>query len=162
VPVLEILVGKDNPALRTKATPVPKVTKEIQQLLKDMELTTKGADGLGLAAPQVGVSLRVCISNFNGKLNPMINPEITWKSEEEDTIEEGCLSLPDITVSMTRSSEVIVQYLDAKGNEQERKLEMMDARAIQHEIDHLDGVMIVDYAHGENSPPAALDAAQAL
>jgi len=127
-----------------------------------MEATTKRADGLGLAAPQVGVSLRVCITHFNGKLNPMINPEITWKSEELNTIEEGCLSLPNITVAVTRSTEVIVKYLDAKGNEQERKLANMDARATQHEIDHLNGVMIVDYLPGEISEEDSKDGATTL
>lgn len=124
---------------------MPKVTKDILKLIKDMHATTLDADGLGIAAPQVGVSLRICVSKFNGKLQPMINPEIMWRSDETEEMEEGCLSLPRVTVSVVRSRSVTVKYLDVKGQEQERKLEGMDARAAQHEVDHLNGVLIVDY-----------------
>lgn len=122
-----------------------KVTKEILKLLKDMEETTKAADGLGLAAPQVGLSLRLCLVKLNGRLTPLINPDITWKSTETDTAEEGCLSLPNLWIDVPRAKSVVVRYIDAKGTPQERKLEAMPARIVQHEVDHLEGKLIVDY-----------------
>ncbi len=75
----------------------------------------------------------------------MINPEITWRSEETSVMEEGCLSLPKINVDVTRSAEVLVRYLDGNSVEQDRRLHDLDARVVQHEIDHLNGVLIVDY-----------------
>ena len=107
---------------------------------------TLGDDGdLGIAAPQVGHSLRMCLAKFNEKTNVMINPEITWKGEETDIVEEGCLSLPGIDVKVERPTEITVTYLDIKGKEQERKFSKFDARIVQHEVDHLDNVLIVDY-----------------
>lgn len=114
-------------------------------MLKDMDDTLEDEGGLGIAAPQVGLSLRMCLAKFNGKTNIMINPDITWKGEETDEIEEGCLSLPGIDVKVERPLEIIVKYLDEKGHEQERKLSEYDARVVQHEVDHLDNVLIVDY-----------------
>lgn len=145
MPVLPIVTGEENEVLRAKAQKVPKVTKEILKLIKDMQATVKDAEGLGIAAPQIGKSLAVCLALFNGKMHPMINPEITWKSEETSTMEEGCLSLPKINVDVTRPTEVTVRYLDEKGVEQERRLHDLDARVVQHEVDHLNGVLIVDH-----------------
>jgi len=143
--ILPIETGADNPILRKKTELVPKVTKEILKLLKDMEESMREEEGMGIAAPQVGVSLRVCLAMFNKKLTPMINPQITWKSKETDKVEEGCLSLPGVNVDVTRPTEITVKYLDARGKEQERRLEGVDARIVQHEIDHLNNVLIVDY-----------------
>ena len=144
--VLPIIKGADTPVLRAKTKKVGQVTKEIQKLLKDMEETTVDADGLGLAAPQIGQSLRMCIVKMNGKLTPLINPEITYKSEDLEVAEEGCLSLPNVWLPVARSAEIVVTYLNAKGEAQERKLASLDARVVQHEVDHLDGILIVDYA----------------
>lgn len=143
--VLPIVQGADTPVLRAKAKKVPKVTKDISKLIKNMLETVKKARGAGLAAPQIGESLRVCVAVFNGKMTPMVNPEITWKSEETDKMEEACLSLENISVVVTRPTEVIVKYLDEKEAKQERHLKGFDARVVQHELDHLDGVLIVDY-----------------
>ncbi len=110
-----------------------------------MQKAVKKAEGLGLAAPQVGKSLRLCLANINGKMTPLINPEITWKSEETSVIEEGCLSLPEINVDVTRSVEISLHYVDDRGEAQERRLHDLDARVVQHEVDHLNGVLIVDY-----------------
>lgn len=107
--------------------------------------TVEKAEGLGIAAPQVNVSLRVCLANILGKMTPLVNPEITWKSDETSVMEEGCLSLPGIDVSVPRAVEIIVAYLDEKGQPQERRLHDLDARVVQHETDHLNGVLIVDY-----------------
>ena len=143
--LLRIATGQDKEILRAKAVQMPKVTKEVKKLIKDMQKAVKKAEGLGLAAPQVGKSIRLCLANINGKMTPMINPEVTWKSEETSTTEEGCLSLPEINVDVTRAVEVIIRYLDEQGKEQERHLHDLDARVVQHEIDHLNGILIIDY-----------------
>lgn len=110
-----------------------------------MEDTTIAADGLGLAAPQVNHSERVCIVRMGKKLTPLINPEITFSSLDMEYAEEGCLSLPDVWLQVPRSLSIVVSYTDAKGSQQERMLEGMDARVVQHEVDHLEGKLIVDY-----------------
>ena len=143
--VLPILTGASNPVLRKKTGRVPKVTKGILKLIKDMKATMEAANGVGLAAPQVGASLRICLGQVNGKLTALINPEITRKSKEKEIDEEGCLSLPNIYLPISRSVEITVTYLDEKGKEQERKMSNFDARVVQHEVDHLDGILIVDY-----------------
>lgn len=147
---LEIITGADSPVLRTKTKPVAKVTKEIKQLLRDMQETTIAADGLGIAAPQIGRSERVCIVQMSEKLTPLVNPQITFRSEEQETAEEGCLSLPGIWVQVPRATTIHLTYLDTKGTEQERILTDMNARIVQHEVDHLEGKLIVDYGpHGK-------------
>lgn len=115
------------------------------KLLKDMEETTIAADGLGLAAPQVNHSERVCIVRMGKKLTPLINPEIIFRSKDTEEAEEGCLSLPNVWMPVRRSVSIVVTYLNAKGEPQERMLEHMDARVVQHETDHLEGRLIVDY-----------------
>lgn len=143
--VLPIIKGKDQAILRAKTKRVPAITKEIKKLLKDMEETTIAADGLGIAAPQIGSELRVCIARIHGRFVPMVNPDITWRGKETDTAEEGCLSLPNIWVPVTRPTAVIVKYQTLRGDLKELKLTDMDARVVQHETDHLDGKLIVDY-----------------
>jgi peptide deformylase len=146
--VLKILTGADTPILRSKTKKVSKVTKDLLKLLKDMEETTVAADGLGLAAPQVNHSERVCIVRIGKKLTPLINPDILFRSEDKEFAEEGCLSLPEVWLQIPRSISIVVQYMDAKGKMQERMLEHMDARVVQHEVDHLEGKLIVDYPQG--------------
>lgn len=143
--VLPIVTGQDEAVLRTKTTPVSKVTKDITKLIKDMQATVKKAEGAGLAAPQIGQSLRLCLAALNGRMTPLINPEITWRSDKLVKDEEGCLSLPNMTVKVPRATEIIVKYVNEKGQEQERHLTDFDARVVQHEVDHLEGVLIVDY-----------------
>lgn len=145
VTVLQILTGKDHPLLRAKTKKIPKVTKEILKLIKDMQETMAKAEGVGLAAPQVGQSLRLCLAMVEGKLIPLINPKITWKSKEMYVDQEGCLSLPGIWLDITRSKEIVLTYTDHKGKPQEKKLMDFSARVVQHEVDHLDGILIVDY-----------------
>jgi peptide deformylase len=143
--ILPIVIGADNPILRKKTEKVPQVTKKVLKLIADMVETMVEANGVGLAAPQVGESLRICLAPVTGKLAVLINPEITWKSEGTNIDEEGCLSLPNIWLKIPRHNEIIVKYMDDSGNPQERKLEAFEARVVQHETDHLDGVLIVDY-----------------
>ena len=143
--VQPIVTGAKTEVLRTKTKKVSRVTKDVIKLIKDLRDTVKKAEGLGIAAPQIGVSKAVCIALFNGKMNAMIDPEILWRSKETGVMEEGCLSLPGENVDVERPVEITVRYLDEKGAEQERRLHDLDARVVQHEIDHLNGVLIVDY-----------------
>jgi len=143
---LKIVTGENQPILRTKTRRVPAVTNNVQTILRDMEKATVKADGLGLAAPQVGLDMRMCIARVNGRLTPMVNPEITWRSKTTETAEEGCLSLPGVWVPVPRSTSIVVRYQTARGDTKELRLTDMDARVVQHETDHLDVVLIVDYA----------------
>lgn len=143
--VLKILVGENNPVLRKKTKKIPKVTKEILKLIKDMGAAMAKADGVGLAAPQIGESIRLCLALVDGAIEALINPDITWKSKETYLDQEGCLSLPGIWLDIPRSKEIIVKYTDMKGKPQEKKLTDFSARVVQHEVDHLEGVLIVDY-----------------
>lgn len=142
---LPIVTGADTPVLRMKTKLVAKVTKDVTKLLRDMEDTLIAADGLGIAAPQVNESLRMCLAKIGNRITPLINPQITWKNAERAIAEEGCLSLPGQWADVPRATAIIVQYKNAKGEDQERKLTDMEARIVQHEVDHLDGILIVDY-----------------
>ena len=144
MPILPIVTGQDTPILRKKTVNVTKVTKDIEALIADMFLTVQDAKGAGIAAPQVDRTERICIASIGGTLTPLINPVITWYGETEDTMEEGCLSLPGIWIDITRPTEVIVQFQTTKGKKLELKLSGYDARVVQHEVDHLDGVLMID------------------
>ncbi|MDD5623686.1 MAG: peptide deformylase [Candidatus Peribacteraceae bacterium] len=143
--VLPIQTGTDNPLLRRKTAKAPKVTKAILKLLKDMRETLKKEEGAGLAAPQVGQSLAICLALIDGKVTALINPEILRSGKDADTQEEGCLSLPGLTVAVTRPTDITVRYLDESGREQERCFRDFDARVVQHEMDHLVGRLLTDY-----------------
>ena len=143
--ILPIIIGEKTPILREHARCIEKVTKEITKLIGDLEDTLAHAEGLGLAAPQIGTSLSLCLARIGERITPFINPKITWQSHETDEMEEGCLSLPGIQVTVTRPTNIIVQYSDSKGRQQERSLSGLDARVVQHEVDHLNGILIVDY-----------------
>ena len=110
-----------------------------------MQATVKDAEGAGIAAPQVHRNERVCLALINGKMIPLINPEITWRSTETAKMEEGCLSLPGLTIDVPRAVEIRLTYWNEKGEPEERHLHDFDARVVQHEVDHLEGVLIVDY-----------------
>ena len=147
--LLPIIVAPD-PRLKIKAKPVAQVDDRIQTLLDDMVETMHAAPGIGLAAPQVGEALRmlvVDIAQDGEPSNPMklVNPEIVWASEEKLTWEEGCLSLPDQFADVERPKEVKVRYLDETGARREIHATGLLAICLQHEIDHLDGVLFVDY-----------------
>ncbi len=144
--VLPILTGDDNPILRTPAKPLERFTKDLQRLLRDMRETMEHAKGVGLAAPQIGVGFRVCIATIDGKVTPLINPEILSRGKETEICEEGCLSLPESWTPVPRATEIVVSYSDAKGKKKEKRLLDFNARVVQHELDHLDGKLIVDYA----------------
>lgn len=144
--VLPIVIGADTPVLRKKTVRAKAVTKELKKLIKDMIETMEEASGVGIAAPQVGKSVRVCIAVIAGKKTPLINPMIVKRSEETSVDQEGCLSLPNVWLDVVRATEIVVEYVDLNGKKQKRVLQDFDARVVQHETDHLDGVLIVDYA----------------
>lgn len=135
--------------LRKKATPVQEVTDETRQLLQDMFETMYEAEGIGLAANQVGSTERLLVldvSPHDPESDQMvfINPEILW-SAGEYTGEEGCLSLPGVSGEVTRPAQVRVRALNENGESFEMELDGMGAKALQHEIDHLDGVLVLEH-----------------
>ena len=132
------------PVLREKALPVNEVTPEILNIIKDMTETMYDDSGVGLAAPQVGISKRIIlVDGEEDGLIVLINPMIV-KSEGEVVAEEGCLSIPGIYSQVKRASKVTVKALNVNGNPIEITKEALTARALQHEIDHLDGILFVD------------------
>lgn len=146
---LPIEKGTDNKILRSKSTPIERIDKKIKKLAQNMIETMDKANGMGLAAPQVGLNKRLIVVLFNYDTDhemiiPMINPEIKSFSDEKNSSEEGCLSLPGIYKPVERSSHIRVEFLDIKGNKQILELDDMNARVVQHEIDHLDGILFVD------------------
>ncbi len=139
------IVEMGEPILREKARPVPRITPNVIKLLENMADTMYDARGVGLAAPQVGVSKRVVVIDTGEGLIELINPEIIGK-EGLDTEYEGCLSIPGITGEVQRAAMVKVRALDREGREKEYVGEGLLARAFQHEIDHLEGILFVDKA----------------
>lgn len=135
--------------LRKKATPIQEVTDETRKLVRDMFETMYEAEGIGLAANQIGFTERVLILDVtphHPESEPMvfINPEIVW-SAGEYTGEEGCLSLPGVSGEVTRPAQVRVRALDENGEAFEMELDGMGAKALQHEVDHLDGVLVLEH-----------------
>jgi len=141
--ILEIKEYGD-PILREKALLVEEITPDILNLIKDMAETMYADSGVGLAAPQVGVSKRIItIDEDEEKLLVLLNPEII-KSEGDVVEEEGCLSIPGIYSEVKRSSKVTVKALNENGDPIEITKEGLSARALQHEIDHLNGILFID------------------
>jgi peptide deformylase len=145
--IREILIIGD-PILNMKAAPVESVDEEIVRLARDMVETLHAAPGLGLAAPQVGVSRRVIVVDLSvgedkNALHVLVNPEIVAQ-EGEAVCEEGCLSVPDIRENVVRPYRVLVRGLDLEGRQVEIEGEDILARALCHEIDHLDGILFVE------------------
>lgn len=146
---LPILIAP-HPKLKKVAEPVEAVDEEVRALMDDMLETMYAAPGIGLAAPQVGVLRRVLVldcARDDEAPAPyrMANPEVLWRAQESETREEGCLSLPDIFADVTRPRAARVRYLDAGNEVREIDAEGMLATVIQHEIDHLDGILFVDH-----------------
>ncbi len=141
--ILDIRVLGD-PVLRKETDKVSEVTNEIRTLIAEMFDTMYAAEGIGLAAPQVGRTERVCVMDVEGQKYAFVNPEIV---ESDGTIrgEEGCLSIPEIFGDVTRASRVVVRALDENGEEIEVEGSELLARCMQHEIDHLDGKLFIDY-----------------
>lgn len=147
--ILPIVTGGDNKILRTVSLPVKKIDRRIKDLVADMAETMQSVDGLGIAAPQVGVNLRIYIArlNFNTphEMNvPMLNAQFLNISDETEEHEEGCLSIPKRFGILRRSVRVTIRYMDLKGKTHTLNLEGLNARIMQHENDHLDGILIAD------------------
>ena len=145
----DILILPD-PRLRLVSDPVKMINAETRQLVEDMFETMYAAPGIGLAAIQVGVPVRVVTLDLAKKDEPaqrqvFINPEITWRSEEKGSYEEGCLSIPDYYEEVERPARVKVKYLDLGGSAQEIEADGLLATCLQHEIDHLNGVLFIDH-----------------
>ena len=142
--ILKVEIGKDNPILRSIAKPAPDALL-IKDLIHDMHQTLWHYNGLGLAAPQIGRSLQLFVTNVDNKERTFVNPIIVSRSPSTSFMVEGCLSLPDTEASVRRNNSVWVTYWDQTGVVHMReRFDGMLARVIQHEEDHLRGVMIVD------------------
>lgn len=146
----DILIHPD-PRLKKVASPVTEVTAEMRALADDMLETMYDAPGIGLAAPQVGVLSRLivmdCVKEEDAAPQPMVlfNPEVTWSSEETNVYEEGCLSIPEQYGEVTRPAEVRVSWTDIDGKTQQEQFDGLWATCVQHEIDHLNGKLFIDY-----------------
>jgi peptide deformylase len=145
----DILIIPDK-RLRLKSAPVKAIDKSIRALVDDMFETMYAAPGIGLAAIQIGVPQRVVTMDL-AKKNELkapqvfINPEVTWKADEKSTYEEGCLSIPEYYEEVERPSAVRVKYLDLDGKPHEIEAAGLLATCLQHEIDHTNGVLFIDY-----------------
>ena len=138
------ILALGNPVLRSKAKKVSRFDASIQRLIEDMIETMRDAPGVGLAAPQIGVPLRVAVIEADKDMvHVLINPEIV-KREEEWVPDEGCLSVPGYWAKVQRSARVTVKARDAKGKEIRIVGEGLLGQALQHEIDHLDGMLYID------------------
>jgi len=144
--IIKIETGANNPVLRQKANQVKKVTVQIKQLALDMAETLEAHHGLGLAAPQVGQLLKIIVAKPgpNQEALVLINPQIKKTSRKTAIMEEGCLSLPNVSVPVKRPVKITVQGLDINGEMVKIKANGLLARVIQHEVEHLDGILIID------------------
>ena len=147
---LRKILTEPNKILRQKSIPVEGVDKDMQKLMDDMLETMYAAPGIGLAAIQVGVPKRIIVLDIQqkeGQKNPLffVNPEIIEKSKNLTTYEEGCLSVPGQFAEIDRPDQCHIKYLDYDGNKKEMKAEGMLATCIQHEMDHLEGILFIDY-----------------
>ena len=147
--VRPILTAPD-PRLKAVSAPVDKVDAEIRRLIDDMIESMYEADGIGLAAIQIGQPKRVIVMDLEqktGRKNPraFVNPKILWASEELATFEEGCLSVPEIWEDVQRPARIRAEYLDRDGERQLLEADGMLATCLQHEMDHLEGVLFIDH-----------------
>jgi peptide deformylase len=144
VSILDIRVLGD-PVLRKPTKRVIQVTDELRKLIADMFETMYAAEGIGLAAPQVGRGERLAVVDVEGKKFTLINPEIVSTNGSPEKAEEGCLSIPDIYGDVERPAEVTIRATDENGNQYEATGNALLGRCFQHEIDHLDGKLFIDY-----------------
>jgi peptide deformylase len=135
-----------DPVLRTKARPVDRFDEPLRDEVRRMQVLMHDALGIGLAAPQVGISHRLLVYRVepDSPIVALVNPEIAWSSRDEEISEEGCLSLPHVLVDVERPIAVLVRARDEHGDELVVEATGLEARVIQHEIDHLDGILILD------------------
>ncbi len=144
------IINVPDPLLKTISDPMGQVDDEARRLMDNMLETMYAAPGIGLAAIQVAVPKRVIVVDTEGdEDNPqplfMVNPEVTWESPEFNLYNEGCLSVPEHYAEVERPAEVKVKYFDYDGKQQEELMTGLQATCVQHEIDHLNGVVFIDY-----------------
>lgn len=147
--ILDIITIPD-PRLKAISKPVATVDDDLRKLMDDMLETMYAAPGIGLAAIQVGVAKRVLVLDLEGDVNDpqplyMVNPEILWTSEEMHVYNEGCLSVPDQYADVERPRDIKIKYLDYDGNAVEEDMTELFATCVQHEIDHLNGIVFIDH-----------------
>ena len=147
---LRQILTEPNKILREKSQPVEKVDSDLQKLMDDMLETMYAAPGIGLAAIQIGIPKRVIVMDLSKKDEPkkpmyFVNPEIIRKSDNNSTYEEGCLSVPGQFAEIDRPDKCHIKYLDYHGKPKEIKADGMLATCIQHEMDHLEGILFIDY-----------------
>jgi peptide deformylase len=147
---LREIIKLPDPRLRLVSKPVAQITGDIRSLVADMFETMYAAPGIGLAAIQVGVPQRVVTLDLAKKDEPkqplvVINPELVWSSEERSTYEEGCLSIPEFYEEVERPAQVKVRYTDLDGQAHEVDANGLLATCLQHEIDHLNGILFIDH-----------------
>lgn len=147
--ILKIQTNENNPILRKKSEPVAEITGEILNLIKNMKETLVKNNGVGLAACQVEKNIRLfVIDSSQSKKCVFINPEIIKMSKKTETLEEGCLSLPNVFIPTKRAKSLKIKAIDEKGRQFKLKAKDLLARAIQHEMDHLNGILIIDKNNG--------------
>ena len=144
------IVTEPAPILRQKSEPLEQVDNSIRKLLDDMLLTMYTAPGIGLAAVQVGILKRLIVIDISKKEEEkkplfLINPEISFRSKETSIFEEGCLSIPGYFAEIERPAKCNVRFIDYNGKKKELETEGLLATCVQHEIDHLNGVLFIDY-----------------
>ncbi len=145
--ILKIQTGENNPILRKKSQPIRKIDEEVLKLARDMAETMNINNGLGLSACQIGNNVRmfVVLKELSDK-NIFINPEIIKMSKKTDIVEEGCLSLPGVYLPLKRARSLKIKAIDDNNKNFKIKAKDLLARVIQHEIDHLNGILITDHA----------------
>jgi peptide deformylase len=148
---LSLLRRYGDPALRSSATPVDRFDEALHTQVAQMAKIMGDALGVGLAAPQLGVSQRLLVYRVapDVPVVALVNPEVEWTSEDLEVLEEGCLSIPGVSVDVERPVHVRVRARDEQGEERLVEASGLEARVIQHEVDHLDGVLILDRASKE-------------
>ena len=144
------IIKLPEPILKTVSAPLGAVTEEVRRLVRDMFDTMYAAPGIGLAAVQIGVPKRLVVTDVakdDAPKSPLcfVNPEIVWRSEETTEYEEGCLSIPEFYDKVVRPAEVRVRYMDLDGEEQMLHCTGLLATCIQHEIDHINGILFIDH-----------------
>ncbi len=146
---IKTIITEPNEILRQVSKPVLSVGKEERKLMDDMLETMYAANGIGLAAIQIGIPKRIIVMDISkdGKKNPMyfINPIIKNKDKEKTTYEEGCLSVPDYFAEVDRPKNCVIEYLDYNGENKILEADGLLATCIQHEMDHLEGILFIDY-----------------
>jgi len=138
------IIKEPDTRLRQKSLEIKQITANLKQLVLDMVQTMKANKGVGLAAPQVGQNIRLIVINLEDSPLALINPKIPWKSLRKEIEEEGCLSCPNKYGLVKRSKIIHIKALNSEGKKISFKAEGLFARVIQHEIDHLDGILIID------------------